>query len=135
MNKVFLIGNLTRDPELRESTNGLPVCNFTLAVNKRSKKDHPESEFFRVTAWRGLAENCKKFLAKGKKASVIGEVSATAYMGNDGSPRASLEVTADTVEFLSPARAAEQSAGGPPTDENGFVRVEDEELPFPDERV
>lgn len=129
MNKVFLIGNLTRDPELRESTNGLPVCNFTLAVNKRSQKDHPESDFFRVTAWRGLAENCKKFLAKGKKACVIGEVRATAYMGSDGSPRASLEVTADQVEFLSPARAAETGAGAPLTDENGFVRVDDEELP------
>ena len=127
MNKVFLIGNLTRDPEMRESTNGFPVCNFTIAVNKRTQKDHPESDFFRVTAWRQTAENCGKYLSKGKKVCVVGEVHASAYIGNDGGARASLEVTADSVEFLSPK--GQNAKGGELTDENGYVRVDNEELP------
>lgn len=123
MNRVFLIGNLTRDPELRTSPSGLPVCNFTLAVNKRTQSDHPEAVYFRVTAWRQTAENCAKYLGKGKKVCVIGEVGASAYIATDGQPRASLEVTADTVEFLTPRQADDARASGAPASE--------EELPLP----
>lgn len=129
MNKTFLIGNLTRDPELRESPNGHPVCTFTIAVNKRTQKEHPESDFFRVTAWRQTAETCGKYLSKGKKVCVIGEVRASAYMANDGTPRASLEVTAETVEFLTPKDQGAKGQGSALTDENGYVRAGDEELP------
>ena len=128
MNKVFLIGNLTRAPELRESTAGYPVCNFTLAVNKRSSSDHPEADYFRVTVWRDLAKRCAQYLDKGKKACVIGTVSATAYIAKDGTARANLEVTADSVEFLTPRQ---QIGAAQETDGNGYVRVDDEELPFP----
>lgn len=121
MNKGMFIGNLTRDPELRETQNGTTVCTFTLAVNKRSQSEQPEADYIRVTAWRGLGESCSKYLKKGRKCCVIGEVRATAYVGNDGSPRASLEVVADEVEFLSP-RPQDVAT-------DGYVPVSNEELP------
>lgn len=149
MNKVFLIGNLTKDPELRTTQSGENVCSFTVAVNRRRSGENANQQvdYFRISAWRGLAEICSKFLAKGRKVAVTGRVSANAYMGNDNAPHASLEVMADDVEFLTPksdsteAQAyqqnamvdtaeqkpknlSEQSAG------NSFVQVEDEDLPF-----
>jgi len=142
MNKLTIIGNLTRDPELRTTPNGVPVCDFTVAVNRRMRRDgqtgQPETDFFRVTAWRQLGENCAKFLAKGRKVCVMGPVSARTYQGNDGTTRVSLEVTADDVEFLSPrgegevmggyaAPAAAPAAEAPSA---GFTSVETDELPF-----
>lgn len=131
MNKIILIGNLTRDPEMRQTESGIPVCNFTLAVNKRSQSDHPEAEYFRVTAWRGLAEICGKYLAKGRKACVTGTVSASAYIAQDGQPRAALGVTADDVEFLSPRKDGGIAPEGMTLSmaNQGYVRVDDEEIP------
>lgn len=142
MNKVFIVGNLTRDPELRTTQSGVSVCSFTVAVNKRLGADakHPEADYFRVTAWRGLGENCAKFLAKGRKVAVTGAVSVSTYEGKDGT-KATLEVTADDVEFLSPKSEASESTAAPeqqskkielpPSDVNGFVQVDDDdELPF-----
>ena len=142
MNKVFLIGNLTRDPELRTTQTGVSVCSFTIAVNRRrpsnAEAGQPEADFFRVTAWRQLGEICAKYLAKGRKVSVTGTVSASAYTAQDGSARASLEVTADDVEFLTPrgevgdvpaAPRAQAPAPAAPQS-NGFVQVDDDELPF-----
>jgi len=104
MNKLTIIGNLTADPELRTIPSGVNVCTFTVAVNRRysSSKEERQTDYFRVAAWRQLGENCARYLTKGKKVAVMGEVSARAYEGKDGSIRASLEVTADEVEFLSP---------------------------------
>ena len=103
MNKLTIIGNLTRDPELRVTSQGISVCSFTVAVNRRNAKEgQPDADFFRVTAWRQLGENCGKFLAKGRKVAVVGAVSVSTYQANDGSTRAQMEVTADDVEFLSP---------------------------------
>lgn len=144
MNKVFLIGNLTRDPELRTTQAGDAVCTFTIAVNRRrtARAGQPEADFFRITAWRQLGENCAKWLIKGKKVSVVGTVSASAYMGNDGQPHANLEVTADEVEFLSPANTVEapqpataqdfrgQQHNNPQPPGGGFIQVDEEELPF-----
>lgn len=148
MNKVFLIGNLTRDPELRTTPSGVSVCSFTIAVNRRrassAEAGQPEADFFRVSAWRQLGENCSKYLAKGRKVSVVGTVSASAYVGNDGQARASLEVQADDVEFLTPrgetgempayapAPAAPRAASvsAPVPQGGGFVQVDEEELPF-----
>ena len=155
MNKVFLIGNLTRDPELRTTQTGVSVCSFTIAVNRRrasnAEAGQPEADFFRVTAWRQLGEICSKYLAKGRKVSVVGTVSASAYTGNDGQPRASLEVQADDVEFLTPRgeqgeampayasapaapapapRPAVNAGVGSVPQGGGFVQVDEEELPF-----
>lgn len=126
MNKTFLIGNLTRDPELRTTPDGRAVCNFTLAVNRRVKKDaeHPEADYFRVTVWDKLAESCGKYLAKGKKAAVIGAVTMQHYTDQNNVIRYYMQLNATDVEFLTP----KQGAGTP--DEGGFVQVEDEDGNF-----
>ena len=116
MNKLTIIGNLTADPELRTIPSGVSVCTFTVAVNRRytSNKDDRQTDFFRVAAWRQLGENCSRFLSKGKKVCVVGEVSARAFEGKDGTIRASLEVTADEVEFLSPRESTGYNQGYAP---------------------
>lgn len=142
MNKLTIIGNLTRDPELRTTPNGYTVCDFTVAVNRRRGQNaangQPETDFFRVSAWRQLGENCAKYLAKGRKVCVMGPVSARAYQGNDGQTRVSLEVTAEDVEFLSSRNDDQQAAGGyapapapsVTAQNSGFTAVETDELPF-----
>ena len=128
MNKVTIIGNLTRDPEMRSTKDGTPVCSFTVAVNRRVQEG---ADFFRVNAWRGLAENCKRYLAKGRKVAVVGSVRVNTYTAQDGSTRASMEVTAEDVEFLSAAGTAVHEAAGAQADARaGFVKVDSEELPF-----
>ena len=141
MNKLTIIGNLTRDPELRTTSAGINVCDFTVAVNRRVRRDaqnaQPEADFFRVSAWRQLGENCAKFLAKGRKVCVVGPVSVRTYQANDGTTRASLEVTAEDVEFLSSRNEGEAGAFGTPAaapsaepPAAGFTAVETDELPF-----
>ena len=124
MNKLTIIGNLTKEPELRTTTNGVNVCSFTVAVNRKKKVDgQPEADFFRVSAWRGLADLCANYLAKGKKVSVIGPVSVRTYESN-GKAGASLEVTADEVEFLSPKETTRVDP------ESGYAVVDMDEEPF-----
>ena len=141
MNKLTIIGNLTRDPESRTTASGSTVCSFTVAVNRRrssQNSNQPDADFFRVSAWNQLGENCQRYLAKGRKVCVIGRVSVSTYQGNDGTTRASLDVMADEVEFLSsrqddagytaaPAAAAPKAA---PVMDTGFQEVDDEDLPF-----
>ena len=140
MNKIFLIGNLTRDPEMRSTQNGTPVCTFTVAVNRRSRQSaeagQPEADFFRVTTWRQQAETCSRYLAKGRKVGVTGTLTLQSYTGSDGQQRYSLEVNADEVEFLTP-RGEGGGENRPASQENtaqensnGFVRVDDDDLPF-----
>ena len=125
MNKLTIIGNLTRDPELRTTTTGLNVCTFTVAVNRRrsaQNANQPEADFFRVTVWRQLGENCRKYLAKGHKVAVVGSVSVSTYEAKDGGgTRFALEVNAEDVEFLS---AKEEAQG------DGFTQVDNNDLPF-----
>lgn len=148
MNKLTIIGNLTRDPETRTTTTGLTVCSFTVAVNRRrssQNSNQPEADFFRVSAWRQLGENCQKYLAKGRKVAVVGSVSVSSYEAKDGSgTRFSLDVTAEDVEFLSsrnedgasayngaPASApAPAAAHASAPMETGFQEVDDDDLPF-----
>ena len=138
MNHCSIVGNLTADPQHRTTQGGVSVCSFTVAVNRRGAKDgQPQADYFRVTAWRGLADNCAKWLIKGKKVGVTGSVSASAYMGRDNQPHASLDLTADDVEFLSPANTTEQpnpqphsTPTAPKADASGFVQVGEEDLPF-----
>ena len=135
MNKLTIIGNLTRDPELRTTQSGISVCSFTVAVNRRKTQNQQqqEADFFRVSAWRELGENCAKWLIKGKKVCVIGPVSVSTYSGQDGKTYANLEVTAQDVEFLSPAGQTESAPAPvtPPADaQAGFTAVETDDLPF-----
>ena len=128
MNKLTIIGNLTRDPEMRQTAAGQNVCTFTLAVNLRGK-NKDAADFFRVSAWNQLGEICYQYLAKGRKAAVVGMVSASAWQGQDGRAHAELEVLAQDVEFLSPRE--QTAAGGPASDPGpGYTEVVDEELPF-----
>jgi single-strand DNA-binding protein len=141
MNKLTIIGNLTRDPESHPAGD-TSVCSFTVAVNRRSRSNaangQPEADYFRVSAWRQLGENCQKYLAKGRKVCVVGPVTARTYTANDGTTRVSLEVTAEDVEFLSsrneagaPASYSAPAAPVAPTAQNsGYAQVETEELPF-----
>lgn len=110
MNKVFLIGNLTRDPEGSETANGVRVCHFTVAVNRNYTDGNGEwqTDFFNVTAWRGLAESCEKYLSKGKKVAVWGSMQMRVWEDNDGNKHQAVDIIAQDVEFLSPA---EQSGG------------------------
>lgn len=134
---------MTRDPELRTTQSGISVCSFTVAVNRRrTQGQQPEADFFRVSAWRQLGENCGKWLAKGRKVCVVGPVSVSTYTANDGTTRANLEVTAEDVEFLGgneapgAPQAAPQSAPQQHTQQTampiagGFTAVETDELPF-----
>lgn len=151
MNKLTIIGNLTRDPELRQvNTQDGPVnvCDFSVAVNRRGRGNNGKNEvdYFRVTTWRGLAENCSRYLAKGRKVAVVGEVSCRTYTGSDGVTYANMEVRAEDVEFLTPrqdgqsAPSGGQSARSAPAQpqyeqqrldtQTGYERVDEEELPF-----
>ena len=127
MNKLTIIGNLTRDPELRTTQTGLPVCSFTVAVNKRTQKDHPEADYFRVTAWRQLGELCQKYLAKGRKVCVVGPVNVQTYQNKGGETKASLEVTAEDIEFLTPRN---ETAPAQIDTMSGYVEVNADDLPF-----
>ncbi len=111
MNRLMIIGNLTKDPELRTTPAGKQVCNFSVAVNRRQKDQNGQTitDFFRVSAWNELANNCAKYLTKGKKIAVIGTVSVRTYESN-GKSGASLEVMASEVEFLSPKEDAAQKS-------------------------
>lgn len=138
MQKIFITGNLCSDPQLRSTRDGIAVCSFTVAVNRRSKgaQAGQDADFFRVNAWRELGETCAKFLAKGRKVAVTGSVSVSTYTGSDGTTRASMDVRADQVEFLSPKEEPHYAPGtvgaidGQQKQEGGFVEVSSDELPF-----
>ena len=111
MKKIVLIGNLCRDPELRTTQSGVSVCTFSVAVNRRRSAEagQPEADFFRITTWRQTAEHCAKYLAKGRKVAVSGDISLNQYKDANGLPRYSLEVQADEVEFLTPRSDADDT--------------------------
>lgn len=115
MNKVFMIGNLTRDPELSETNSGVAVCRFSIAVNRRraSADAEQQTDFFNVTAWRGLAETVARYCKKGNKVAVAGQIQIRQYEDRDGAKKTAVDVVAEEVEFLSQkpnneARAAEE---------------------------
>ena len=103
MNKVYLIGNLTRDPEVSTTTSGISVCRMSIAVGRRfaNAEGSRETDFFNVTAWRGTADNCAKFLKKGNKIAVSGSIQTRNYEKADGTKGFSVDIIADEVEFLS----------------------------------
>lgn len=102
MNKVFLIGNLTRDPELSETSGGVSVCHFAIAVNRSytSSDGERQTDFFNVTAWRGLADTIARYVKKGSKVAVSGSIQIRNYEDNQGNRRTAVDVIAQDVEFL-----------------------------------
>ena len=136
MNRLTIIGNLTNDPVLRSTQNGVSVCSFTVAVNRRKTANNqdPGADYFRVSAWRELGENCAKWLIKGRKVAVVGPVSVSTYTGNDGKTYANLDVVAQDVEFLTPGGQQTQQQAPQPEpqvdQQTGMEMVETDELPF-----
>ncbi|MGH3089904.1 MAG: single-stranded DNA-binding protein [Rubrobacteraceae bacterium] len=108
-NRVILAGNLTRDPELRFTQNGVPVCGFGLAVNRVFSKNE-EVDFFDVSAWRELGENVANYKKKGDPVLVEGRLQYRTWEAQDGSKRSKVDVVADRVEFLS-SRADSEGGG------------------------
>lgn len=131
MNKVILIGNLTKDPEHMSTTNGVSVCRFTLAVQRKfaGQDGEREADFINIVTWRGLADNCHKFLSKGKKCGIVGEIQTRSYDAQDGTKRYVTEVVASEVEFLS---AKDQTDGGSQEDApKAELSIDnDDDLPF-----
>ncbi len=137
MNKVYLIGNLTRDPELSTTTSGVSVCRLSIAVSRRfSNADgERETDFFNITAWRGTAENCAKFLKKGNKIAVSGSIQTRNYERADGTKGFAVDIIADEVEFLS-SKNDGSSEGGTSIGANSTnspvadLQPIDDDLPF-----
>ena len=134
MNKVYLIGNLTRDPELAETGSGIKVCRFSIAVNRTysSSDGERQTDFFNITVWRTQAENCGRYLKKGSKVAVVGSLQNRSYEDKDGVKRTVTDIVANEVEFLSTKNSGEEgdeprrSAGKP-----ALEPVDDgDDLPF-----
>ena len=143
MNKAILIGNLTRDPEVRTTGSGVSVCTFTIAVNRRfaNQQGVREADFINIVAWRQTAELCGRYLAKGRKVAVVGSIQTRSYDAQDGSKRYVTEVVADEVEFISgpqdgarPNRSDDIALPPEPMDNGSRAgqmdEVDDDELPF-----
>lgn len=136
MNKAFIIGRLTRDPERRTTGGGVSVTTFTVAVTRRMNRD--EADYLNIVTWRGLADICGKHLSKGRKVAVLGEIQTRSYDGKDGKKRYMTEIIADEVEFIdsAPPKSEEDRAAARQAEDlnkQGTMHVavdEDEELPF-----
>lgn len=115
MNKIILIGNLTRDPEASTTQGGVNFTRFNIAVNRPFTNANGErvADYFDVICWRQLAERCSKYLYKGSKVGINGSVQRRQYEDRDGIKRTSFDVVADEVEFLTPR------AGGAPVGNSG----------------
>ena len=131
MQKMFLIGNLTSDPALSATSNGKTVTRFRLAVNRRFSGQNGEkvTDFFRITTFGKMAENCSKYLAKGRKCCVVGELHPDTYTDNEGQTRMSLDVVADEVEFLS-SKNDGTTEKPKPVNETDFADIQSDDIPF-----
>lgn len=111
MNKVFLIGNLTRDPELTETAGGIKICRFAIAVNRNYSGADGErkTDFFNVVAWRGLGETVARFAKKGNKVAVSGSIELRNYEDSQGVRRTAVDIVAQDVEFLTPRGQSDDS--------------------------
>lgn len=135
MNKVILVGNLTRDPELSTTSSGISLCRLSIAVSRRyvNAEGVREADFFNVSVWRNQADNCYKYLRKGSKVGIIGTLQSRSYEDKDGSRRYVIDIVADDVEFLSSRPSSEEPSGGVderPRKPAELKPVEDDDLPF-----
>lgn len=110
-NRVILAGNLTRDPELKFTQNGIPVCSFGMAVNRVFSKNE-EVDFFNISAWRDLGERVANYMSKGSPVLVEGRLQYRTWEAQDGSKRSAVDVVADRVEFLGRKSDGEDGGGG-----------------------
>jgi single-strand DNA-binding protein len=128
--KAFGIGNLTKDVDLRTTPSGKTVASFTIACNRRFKGQDGEkqTDYFNIVVWGQLGELCGRYLAKGRKVAVVGELQTRSYDAKDGSKRYVTEIVADEVEFLTPRENTAEERAEP---QEGFVDIDDpDSLPF-----
>ena len=140
MNRAFLVGNLTRDPELRKTQNDISVCTFTIACNRRfaNANGQREADFLPIVVWRAQADNCYRYLKKGRRVAVVGSIQVRSYDAQDGSKRYVTEIVADEVEFLGTNNSSGRDSGEYDsfTPQNAsqasgdMQSVEDDDLPF-----
>ena len=130
MNKVILIGNLTRDPELSTTSSGISFCRFSLAVSRRFSGEDKQADFINIIVWRAQAENCAKYLKKGSKAAIVGNIQTRTYDSQDGSKRYVTEVVAEEVEFISNSRGSTEGGQEKVDDVSELQPIEDDTLPF-----
>ena len=113
LNKIMLIGNLGRDPELQVTSDGTPFTRFSLAVSRnyttKSGERREETEWFNIVAWRQLAETCERYLHKGSKVYIEGRVNQRKYTDKNGLERTSVDVIANEMEMLTPKSASSGS--------------------------
>lgn len=139
INRVVLVGRLTKDPDLRYLSNGTPVATFTLAVNRTfsNQQGEKEADFINCVIWRKPAENVANFLKKGSLTGVDGRIQTRSYDGQDGKKVYVTEVVADSVQFLEPKGNGEkpkqqsnQKVDSDPFAGNGQIDIQDDDLPF-----
>jgi single-strand DNA-binding protein len=132
MNKVILIGNLTKDPELSETSSGVAFCKFSIAVNRpfANADGDRETDFFNITTWRGQAEICAKYLAKGKKVCIVGSLQNRSYEDKDGNKRTVTDIVAREIEFLSARSEDEENPGKKGEEKPKLEPCDDDDLPF-----
>ncbi len=133
MNKVCLIGRLTKDPELRYTTNGTAIANFTLAVNRpfTNQKGNKEADFIPIVVWNKAAENCAQYLAKGQQTAIEGRLQVRSYEDNDKQRRWITEVIAERVEFLgSKSNSNNTNSHGNDLSFGEEVAFSESEIPF-----
>lgn len=134
MNKVILVGNLTKDPELTTTTNGVEVCRFTIAIQRKFKNSAGEydADFINCVAWRKTAEFVHQYFSKGKKIGVVGNIQTRSYEAQDGTRRYVTEVVVDEVEFVE--RKGDSNDNRKTTGGNTTVDkldpIDDDSLPF-----
>ncbi|WP_376795328.1 single-stranded DNA-binding protein [Thermogemmatispora sp.] len=134
LNKIMLIGNLGRNPEMSYTDNGTAVTRFSLAVSRTYKtpsgEKREETEWFNVVAWRSLAERCYQYLRKGSKVYVEGRVSQRKYTDKNGIERTAFDVIATDLRFLSPKPQEADVSDEFPTDSSDFLEDLDDTQPF-----
>lgn len=127
MNKVILVGNLTRDTELKELPSGVYVCNMNIAVQKEYGEEG--ADYFDIKVFNKQAQNCDKFLSKGKKIAVVGRLQNRSYEDREGNKRYITEVIASDIEFLSPKTADSNNETSQEVDSR-LSAIDDNQLPF-----
>jgi single-strand DNA-binding protein len=135
LNRVILVGRLTKDPELRFTDSGVAVARFTLAVDRNytNQNGEREADFIFISVWRGLAENCAKYLSKGSLIALEGRIQVRSYENKDGQTMWSTEVVADNVRFLDSRKKEDNNSSGDPFQKVGKpidLEAEGIELPF-----
>ena len=148
MNKVFLIGRLGADPEMRSTTQGIPVTNFNIAVDRRFKKADgtKETDWFTIIAWRQLGELCNQYLKKGQQVAVDGSIQTRSYENKEGQKVKVFEIVADNIQFLDrgneqgysndSSQYREQGSSHNSQDKDPFadkekvINISDDDLPF-----